>query len=177
MAEDGGQGMSAGAGHLPDRPALPADFAPGLAARLHTALWIFDIDLSRVIWANPAALQVWRAPDIETLFARDLAADMSPGVAARLRQYQEDFIAGPATFSEVWTLYPQGTPRSLRCRFSGIRLADGRMAMFCEGLADYNDTPEALRSTDALLHSTVMITPTISTGRSSIPIRRRALRA
>ncbi|WP_374381177.1 ATP-binding protein [Dongia sp.] len=158
MGDDGGQAMSVGDGQLPDMPALPAAFDAGLAARLHTALWIYDIDLSRVIWANPAALEVWRAPDIGTLFARDLAVDMSPGVAARLRQYQEDFIAGPATFSEVWTLYPQGAPRSLRCRFSGIRLDDGRMAMFCEGLADYNDTPEALRSTDALLHTTVMIT-------------------
>nr|WP_298685553.1 ATP-binding protein [uncultured Dongia sp.] len=139
-------------------PELPADFSVALAARLRTALWIFDIDQARVIWANPAALRVWRADSLEALFARDLRRDMSPAVAARLRQYQEDFVNSGATFSEVWTLYPQGKPQSLRCLFSGIRLRDGRMAMFCEGLAEYNDTPEALRSAEALLHSSVMIT-------------------
>ncbi len=86
----------------------------------------------------------------KNLIARDLSTDMSPAVAARLKQYQEDFVATGATFSEVWTLYPQGQPQSLRCLFSGIRLTDGRMAMFCEGLAEFNDTPEALRSAEAL---------------------------
>ncbi len=152
------RGQRGGGNAVPPIPAMPAGFGAGIAQRLHTALWVFDIDLSRVIWANPAALEVWRAESIEGLYARDLSVDMSPGVAARLKQYQEDFIAGDAVFSEVWTLYPQGRPRALRCRFSGVRLADNRMAMLCEGLADYNDTPEALRSTDALLHSTVMIT-------------------
>ena len=139
-------------------PALPAGFSTALADRLRTALWVFDIDHARVIWANPAALRVWRADSLNELSARDLRRDMSPAVAARLKQYQEDFIATDASFSEVWTLYPQGKPQSLRCLFSGVRLADGRMAMFCEGLAEFNDTPEALRSAEALLHSSVMIT-------------------
>ncbi len=151
--------MSAESGHdVPPRPALADGFGADLADRLHTALWIYDIDNARVVWANPAALDLWRADSIDALYRRDMAADMSPGVAARLRQYQEDFIAKNATFSEVWTLYPKGQPRSVRCRFTGIRMKDGRMAMFCEGLADYADTPEALRSAEALLHSSVMIT-------------------
>ena len=162
MGDDGGSGPKTSeqvaSGDIPRMPALPDGFSTSLAERLRTALWVFDIDLARVIWANPAALRVWRADSIEALYARNLANDMSPAVAARLRQYQEDFIGSGATFSEVWTLYPQGKPRSLRCLFSGIRLKDGRMAMFCEGLAEYNDTPEALRSAEALLHSSVMIT-------------------
>ncbi|WP_374652402.1 ATP-binding protein [Dongia sp.] len=159
MGDDGHQEAAIGDDTCPlPMPALPDALERGLADRLRTALWIYDFDRARVIWANQAALKVWRADSIETLRARDLASDMSPAVAARLRQYQEDFINGGATFSEVWTLYPQGQPRSLRCLFSGIRLKDGRMAMFCEGLADYNDTPEALRSAEALLHASVMIT-------------------
>ena len=162
MGDDGGSGPKTSeqvaSGDIPPLPALPDGFSTSLAERLRTALWVFDIDLARVIWANPAALRVWRADSIEALYSRNLASDMSPAVAARLRQYQEDFIDSGATFSEVWTLYPQGKPRSLRCLFSGIRLKDGRMAMFCEGLAEYNDTPEALRSAEALLHSSVMIT-------------------
>lgn len=159
MGDDGGDWQLAVQGEGgPDRSQLPDGLSTALADRLRTALWVFDIDHARVIWANAAALRVWRADSIESLYARNLASDMSPAVAARLKQYQEDFIDSGATFSEVWTLYPQGQPRSLRCLFSGIRLKDGRMAMFCEGLAEYNDTPEALRSAEALLHASVMIT-------------------
>ena len=83
--------------------------------------------------------------------------DMSISVAKRLRQYQEDFEKRGATFSELWTLYPKGEPKTLRVIYSGIRLPDGRMAMFCEGLAHHSETPETLRSAEALLHATVMI--------------------
>ena len=64
-------------------PALPAGFSTALADRLRTALWVFDIDHARVIWANPAALRVWRADSLNELSARDLRRDMSPAVAAR----------------------------------------------------------------------------------------------
>ncbi len=124
---------------------------------LATPIWIFDIDHSRVVWANLAGLKVWCAETLEELRARDLGRDMSVSVAKRLRQYQEDFEHQGAAFSELWTLYPKGEPKTLRVIYSGIRLSDGRMAMFCEGLAHHSETPETLRSAEALLHATVMI--------------------
>jgi len=125
--------------------------------RLATPVWVFDIDRSRVVWANQAALEVWGADTLSELIGRDLGKDMSISVAKRLRQYQEDFEKQGATFSELWTLYPKGKPKTLRVIYSGIRLRDGRMAMFCEGLAYHSETPETLRSAEALLHATVMI--------------------
>jgi len=125
--------------------------------RLMTPVWIFDIDRSRVVWANKAGLEVWRAETLAELTARDLGKDMSISVAKRLRQYQEDFEKQGAAFSELWTLYPKGEPKTLRVIYSGILLQDGRMAMFCEGLAHHCETPETLRSAEALLHATVMI--------------------
>jgi diguanylate cyclase (GGDEF)-like protein len=126
---------------------------------LRTPVWIYDFDMLRVVWANRAALRLWRAPSVETLAARDLAADMSPSVRTRLAQYRDDFLRhGDATFSEAWTLYPEGRPTTLRVLFSGRRLADGRMGMMCEALAEITDTPERLRSSEALLHTSVMIT-------------------
>jgi len=129
-----------------------------VADRLQTPLWVFDIDRSRVVSANAAALAVWRAETIEDLRARDLGADMSTSVRERLRQYQIDFERADSRFSEVWTLYPGGVATTLRVLFSGLRLADGRMGMLCEGLAEIHDTPERLRSAEALLHTPVMIT-------------------
>ena len=125
--------------------------------RLSTPVWIFDIDNSRVVWANFSGLAVWQAESLSELTARDLGKDMSVSVAKRLRQYQEDFEHQGTSFSELWTIYPKGEPKTLRVVYSGVWLPDGRMAMFCEGLAHHADAPDTLRSAEALLHATVMI--------------------
>ncbi|MGX9963188.1 putative bifunctional diguanylate cyclase/phosphodiesterase [Roseomonas sp. F4] len=128
-----------------------------LLDRLIAAIWIFDIDEGRVIWANVAALDVWNAASMAELASRDLKADMSPAVARRLRQYQSDFMSHDAAFTEMWTLYPRGVPRPLEVRLSGARLDDGRMGMLCEGRDEARLQPEAIRSADALLHTKLMI--------------------
>ena len=120
-------------------------------------VWIFDIDARRVHWANTAALALWDAPSLEALVTRDLGADMSASVAQRLAQYQADFLARDAIFHEQWTLYPGGRPVSVDVRFTGHRLADGRMAMQCEARGRSLEAPESLRSVEALLHTGVMI--------------------
>jgi signal transduction histidine kinase len=126
--------------------------------RLRSPIWVFDFDHNRVLWGNTAAIDLWRAPDLTELLGRDLGTDMSPSVAARLRQYREDFERRDASFSEVWTLYPQGQPRTLHVIYSGVRLSDGRMALFCEGISAFSETPDTVRSAEALLHTSVMIT-------------------
>ena len=124
---------------------------------LSTPLWIFDIDRSSVAWANRAALDIWQADSVEELLRRDMGADMSMAVAQRLRQYQEDFIVHGATFTELWTLYPGGVPITLDVVFKGYRFHDGRMGMLCEARTQPENTPETLRSAEALLHTSVMI--------------------
>ena len=124
---------------------------------IERAVWVFDIDHCRVHWANPAALALWQAHDLDDLRARDMGADMSTAVARRLQQYQQDFQQGPARFTEQWTLYPKGQPHTLSVVFTGHRLVDGRMAMLCEALDERSQDPDSLRSVDALLHTPVMI--------------------
>jgi diguanylate cyclase (GGDEF)-like protein len=124
---------------------------------IERAVWVFDIDGQRVHWANPAALDLWQAASLDDLRERDMGADMSTAVARRLQQYQQDFHQGPARFTEQWTLYPKGQPRTLSVAFTGHRLIDGRMAMLCEALDESSHDPDSLRSVDALLHTPVMI--------------------
>ncbi|MEM6385576.1 MAG: bifunctional diguanylate cyclase/phosphodiesterase [Pseudomonadota bacterium] len=126
------------------------------AYRLETPVWLFDIDASRILFANAAACRAWQAHSEADLQARDLSEGMSPTVAARLKQYQADFSKG-ATFNEVWTLYPKGEPISLDVKYSGFVLQDGRYAMLCEASVPKDLTPENLRSAEALLHTDVMI--------------------
>lgn len=127
------------------------------ANRLKTAVWIYDVDHSRIVFANPSACKLWQADNAQALSERDMSQDMSPTVAKRLKQYQDDFIERDATFSEMWTLYPNGRPTSVRVIYRGHLLSDGRMAMQCEVVGRADDEPENLRSAEALLHTDVMI--------------------
>lgn len=126
--------------------------------RLQTAIWIYDIDNSCVLYANASACHLWQAENEEALRRRDLTKDMSSTVAKRLKQYQIDFIERNATFNEMWTLYPNGEPTSTMIIFRGFWLPDGRMAMQCEAVGRADDQPSNLRSAEALLHTDVMIT-------------------
>ncbi|MCP4433183.1 MAG: diguanylate cyclase, partial [Gammaproteobacteria bacterium] len=119
-------------------------------------VWIFDIDYSRIYWANPSALGLWNANSLDELRQRDMASDMSPSVSQRLHQYQEDFRQGK-TFVEPWTLYPKGQPRSLDCQFSGIKIEGDRIAMLCQVLEIDKRNPETLRGLQALLMTSVMV--------------------
>ena len=141
---------------IPVHPSLSADpFA--LARRLQSPVWIFDIDNSHILFANPSACELWQAENEDLLRKRDLAKDMSSSVTKRLKQYQADFCERDATFNEVWTLYPNGEPTSFTIVFRGLYLSDGRMAMICEVTGVTNDEPDNLRSAEALLHTDVMI--------------------
>jgi diguanylate cyclase (GGDEF)-like protein len=145
---------------------LPDADEARLLEALHQPVWIFDIDRSRVHWANAAGLQLWQARTLTELSARNMSADMSESVARRLCQYQQDFERGDARFSEQWTLYPGGRATTLWVGFSGVRLTDGRMAMLCEARPHEAMPPDSLRSVEALLHTEVMTTLYSRAGRA-----------
>ena len=133
---------------------------PGVLAALNVVeipMWVYDIDHHNIAWANPRGLALWDADTLSLLQARDMSVDMSTTVRRRLRQYQEDFHRG-ISFSESWTFYPNGEPRTYCCHSSGFLLADGRMAMLVQATEQKTETsPTMLRSLQALLHTSVMI--------------------
>lgn len=127
--------------------------------RLRRATWVFDVDHCKVIWSNNSALHLWSADTLEELASREMGKDMSASVSKRLRQYLNDFEQDEAAvFSEIWTLYPNKEPCTLDMIYSGIRLSDGRMGLFCEASRRTELDAQALRSAEALLHTSVMIT-------------------
>jgi len=133
--------------------------------RLRKPVWVFDTDFSRVIWCNKSSLDVWQAGSIPELLARDMGDGMSATVANRLKQYQSDFGRNEGCqFREVWTVYPNNEPTTVEVFYSGIRLVDGRMAMFCEAFVELSDDAESVRSAEALLHTSVMISLYAVTG-------------
>lgn len=128
-----------------------------LAYSLKSAVWVYDIDNHRVAYANAAACKLWQAEGERQLALRDLRHDMSSSVEKRIRQYQEDFKRSDCTFEETWTLYPAGKPARTLISFSPFMLPRNRMAMLCQVLGTSNDCSEKIRSTDALIHTDVMI--------------------
>src|SRR5687767_10192496 len=104
----------------PARTAASPGFVPGddMAVgppphlnQLTTAVWVFDVDASRMLWANTAALEVWNAGSLEELRARDFGADMSAPVARKFRQFQVDCQEPGVHFTEICTHYPHNVPR------------------------------------------------------------------
>lgn len=139
-------------------PQREDDKSFAIARRLKVPVWVFDIDHSRIAFANEAACKLWNADSEDALRARNLGLDMSITVAKRLRQYQTDFRVSDAIFNELWTLYPNGEPKSVMVIYRGYVLPDGRMGMQCEAVSEAEDQPHNLRSAEALLHTDVLIT-------------------
>ncbi len=133
--------------------------------RLEHPVWVFDLDNARILWSNESSLNVWQADSKEELLSRELGADMSVSVSKRLKQYKTDFSRDKtARFTEVWTLYPNGEPVTLNVVFSAYWLSSERLCMFCEGVTEKTAGAETLRSSEALLHTSVHISLYSSAG-------------
>lgn len=127
----------------------------GFAEALQTALWIFDIEERRMLWANTAALELWKADNLEQLIARDFGADMSSAVATRLDNYLSQFRRGE-TVTESWTFFPNDKPVTAMCRCSGYRLPSDRLVMLVEGTPMDSVEAPTRRALEALRHSSVL---------------------
>jgi len=145
-------------GWASDRGSVSAEQAFAFYRRLKTPIWVFDIDNTRLVFANDAACTVWRAENEQELLNRDFAGDMSKTVSERLKQYQKSFIAEDKDFSELWSIFPKGQPVPVKVSFTGFLLDDGRVAMLCEAQSGLVEEPETVRSAEALMHTDVMIT-------------------
>lgn len=143
---------------LSQTPKVPVEHDPFfLARRMHRAVWVYDTDYLSIAFANQAACRLWNAENEAALCARDLSRGMSLTVADRLKQFQRDFIELDATFTETWTLHPNGHPVTVDVVYSGFVMPDGRMAMMCEVISDAAKLTETVRTTNALLHTDVKI--------------------
>jgi len=127
--------------------------------KLQQPVWIYDFENTCVYWANAPGLDIWQSESLEELQNRDFSKDMTETVANRLLQYRTDFLRNEnIQFREMWTVYPNGEPQNIKVVFSSIYLEDGRMGMLCEALSESQLDNDALRSAEALLHTSVMIT-------------------
>lgn len=118
--------------------------------RLHTAVWIFDIDRLCMIWANQAALRLWDSPSLDELLVRDFKTDVSVAVKESMRQFQQAFRKNEV-IQENWQFSPKGQVAHAYCQFSGYLLPNNSMGMLVEA------TPTNVLQSNLQLSATTVI--------------------
>jgi signal transduction histidine kinase/CheY-like chemotaxis protein len=122
---------------------------------LRRPVWVFDDVRKRTLYANRAALELWRAPSLEALRSRDFSAS-SPAVRARMSDLAARLENGGAV-EERWTFYPNGDAVTVNTMFSRISLPDGGPAILCEGVRLQPEAEEQ-RAIEALRHTSALVT-------------------
>jgi len=141
----------------PDLP-LCDQQALSLLDKIDLAVWIYDLTLHRVPWANQAALRFWKAGSVSELAERDFVPT-SVGTAERLENLGHRLSRGEQVHDQ-WTLYPLGQPSRLRCKFTGVRLPQGGLGMMIEARPDGPDQVDGgfeLRALEAVRQAPLMI--------------------
>lgn len=100
---------------------------------LVTAIWLYDVERYRIIWANQSALAFWESDGLEELTSRDFRQGSSDAVQQALIDYQHIFKSGQS-ITRVWRYSPGGILKEAYIQLSGYELSDGRMAILTEAL-------------------------------------------
>ncbi|KAG7345782.1 two component system sensor histidine kinase [Nitzschia inconspicua] len=131
----------------------PSDFA--ILNCIQQPIWIFDVVRRSMFWANPAALELWNAPTLESLLQRSFK-DMSESTKLRLDAHMEALLRNRSV-TERWTFYPQNQKAVVvDCTFSGITVEEGRLVMLVQGqrqqVEQSSQQQEALRAMEMIRH-------------------------
>ena len=120
--------------------------------------WVFNVEEGRITWANTLGLIHWRADSLSELQERNFKADMSESVHKRLNQYLDDCQTQQKTIFDEWTLYPNGSPRTMKMAFCTFHGPGSEHSMLIQILDDDIKTdPGSLHGIQALLHTSSLI--------------------
>lgn len=98
---------------------------------LHNAIWVYDVELYKIRWANDQALLFWEADSEEELYQRDFKKNMSEAIYTLLSNNLVEYRRGHE-HTQWWTLFPKNKRKEIYCHYSGIELCDGRTAMLAQ---------------------------------------------
>lgn len=128
-------------------------------ATLDTPLWVFDVTRHRMWWANSAALDFWKAADLESLLARDFSSDTDV-VRERLRQIVALAVGPDSTpTQETWTLYPLNEPVQALISLQPVRLEESGDGILIEVRRElgYDGDAESMRILEAARATAIMV--------------------
>ncbi len=145
----------------PKAPSTPPNVTPlslDLLQVLSTPIWVFDVGLRRITWANPAAVSFWRVDSLAQLRERDLGGDLSLASEGRLLGYAQRLAKEPR-ITEQWTFYPGAEPVTVLCSFTAAQPVGAGPAFLVEATPAAPDSAagETLRAVEALRHTTALV--------------------
>jgi signal transduction histidine kinase len=116
---------------------------------LDHAIWITDPDEPRMLWANRAAVALWRADDRDELLSRDQSG--ASETARQTLRSVRDRVAGGGRVRSERTIYPRGTPVLIEMCIGPYPLPDGRIGLLVEGqpARGPRPNPDVIRSAEA----------------------------
>lgn len=125
-------------------------------AWMDTPVWVFDIEKSKMVWANQAGIELWNAESLAELCARDFS-QMAPTTRERLHTAFQ-VIKNGGVYRDHWTLFPKGKPVTVHANTVGLLLEDGRLASMHEGIIFRQEVdPNILRGIQAVQHTSLAI--------------------
>lgn len=126
---------------------------------LKNPIWVYDTVHYGIYWANRAALQLWESDDLNELISRDFKPDTSDAVQETLLAYLDQFQNGEV-IDRWWQISPKSIDKKVFCRFSGIEVSDGHLAMLVEA-----QDSELVKGNESDGHSAAMVALFSSAGR------------
>lgn len=125
---------------------------------LSTPVWVFDLSRRRVTWANPAAVQFWKADSEAQLLERNFARDFSVASEGRLMGYAQR-LKSERRLTEQWTFYPGAGPVTVTCTFSLAPSGSDGPAFLVEATPAVADSAsgDTLRALEAFRHTTALV--------------------
>jgi len=119
-------------------------------------VWVLDPQAIRIVWANEAALRLWKAADHAELYAREFR-NAPKGVLSRFDALvARSRVEG--SFWDEWTFYPKGQPVRAKLWFNAVTLDDGGLGLLQHAVFEPEGVdPAALRGSEALLHTSVLV--------------------
>ncbi len=104
-------------------------------ARLATPVWLFHARRYQIVWANDAALEVWKADSLEDAWKRDFVTSMSEAMAHNIANVMLR-IQGGQKVLEWAVLEPLGHPRRHCLVHHQGWLSDGEEVVVTEALKE-----------------------------------------
>ncbi|MGB1275362.1 MAG: STAS domain-containing protein [Nannocystaceae bacterium] len=128
------------------------------------AVWVNGLKPFRLLWANKMAIELWGAPDIESLTHQDLTGT-SETTLFQLDTWAKEMARGALPYVSLhWTIHPNNVPKHVHLIFSFLDYdEEGRARLLFQVLPKQVEIdPERARAGEALRHisaSVVLLTP------------------
>ncbi|MBO6827142.1 MAG: PAS domain-containing protein [Sneathiella sp.] len=132
--------------------------------RLHSVIWVFNIDEHRFWWANNAAIKFWEKQSLADFLSVDLSDD-SEVVRERLKEIFQTATIGEK-LEENWTVYPDGKPKMVMVTFTPVILEKNKKGLLIEASPQLKEEldPRAKRILEAVRYTPLIISTFSNTG-------------